>query len=240
MGFPMAMPGTKTLRRISNRVSKFGEVISHAKAERIRFASGTGDASYLLYGIAKALKPEICVEIGSARGRSACYIGMALKENGLGRLYAIDPHTVTDWNDSESVNSFETMKRNLDIVGVSDRVEILRDRSEVVATGWSREIDMIFIDGDHTYEGVRRDWELFAPHIREFGVAVFHDTLWELAERTKYTRSDMGVPRFVDELRMQGYPVITIDRDCGTSIVQPKVGGVPLRQSAVSAKVPMT
>jgi hypothetical protein len=36
------------------------------------------------------------------------------------------------------------------------------------------------------------------------------------------------VPRFVDELRREGYPVITIDRDCGLSLVQSRRGGVPL------------
>jgi hypothetical protein len=38
----------------------------------------------------------------------------------------------------------------------------------------------------------------------------------------------MGVPRFVDDLRKQGYPVVTIDKDYGLSIVQPTKGGTPL------------
>jgi hypothetical protein len=38
----------------------------------------------------------------------------------------------------------------------------------------------------------------------------------------------MGVPRFVEELRRKGHPVITIDRDCGLSLVQNRVGGLPL------------
>jgi hypothetical protein len=41
----------------------------------------------------------------------------------------------------------------------------------------------------------------------------------------------MGVPRFVDELRQQGYQVLTIDRDYGVSLVQPVVGGLALRAS---------
>jgi ABC-type sugar transport system substrate-binding protein len=39
----------------------------------------------------------------------------------------------------------------------------------------------------------------------------------------------MGVPRFVDELRAAGYPVITIDQNFGVSLVQPRIGGVKLR-----------
>jgi hypothetical protein len=38
----------------------------------------------------------------------------------------------------------------------------------------------------------------------------------------------LGVPRFVEELRRHGYPVITTDRDCGISIVQANRGGISL------------
>src|SRR6516162_6551295 len=60
------------------------------KIGRVDFSSGLGDGAWLLYGICRSVKPAVAVEIGSARGKSACYIGMALKENGWGRLYAID------------------------------------------------------------------------------------------------------------------------------------------------------
>jgi predicted O-methyltransferase YrrM len=36
-------------------------------------------------------------------------------------------------------------------------------------------VDMLFIDGDHTYEGVKADWELYAPLVRPGGVIGFHD-----------------------------------------------------------------
>jgi predicted O-methyltransferase YrrM len=41
----------------------------------------------------------------------------------------------------------------------------------------SAPIDMLFIDGDHTYEGVRRDYEMYAPLVRRGGVVAFHDVL---------------------------------------------------------------
>ena len=37
-------------------------------------------------GSRDSLKPSVCVEIGSARGKSACYMGMALKDNGRGNF----------------------------------------------------------------------------------------------------------------------------------------------------------
>ena len=197
--------------------------------ETFDFKSGLGDSAWLLYGLARSIKPKVCVEIGSARGRSACAVGLALRRNGGGRLYAIDPHSVTNWNDTNSVDSFAIISENLRKAGVTEFVEIIRQTSGEAAKGWDKKVDLIFIDGDHSYEGVKADWELFLPHLNEFGVVVFHDTLWDLRPDPEIARTDMGVPRFVDELRAAGYPVITIDQNFGVSLVQPRLGGVKLR-----------
>lgn len=175
------------------------------------------------------MKPQLCVEIGSARGKSASFIGLALKQNGSGKLMAIDPHARTDWNDSDSVDTFEVITHNLNVLKLTAQVEIVRQSSDVAAKNWNRQIDMIFIDGDHSYEGVKRDWELFVPHVREFGVVIFHDTLWDIRPDPRWQRNDMGVPKFMEELRQEGYPLITIDRDFGVSMVQPRKGGIPLQ-----------
>lgn len=36
-------------------------------------------------------------------------------------------------------------------------------------------VDFLFIDGDHTYEGVKRDWEMYSPLVRKGGLIAFHD-----------------------------------------------------------------
>lgn len=186
----------------------------------IDFYSGLGDGAWLLYGLCRAMKPRICVEVGSARGKSTCSIGMALKENGAGHLFAIDPHTRTNWNDFGSVDTYEIMQRNLARLKVQDFVTVIRKTSAEVLQDWDKKIDLIFIDGDHSYEGVKADWEGFRPFLSEFGLVIFHDTLWDLRPEPTLYRSDMGVPRFVDELRQQGFPTLTIDKDFGISIVQ--------------------
>jgi predicted O-methyltransferase YrrM len=192
------------------------------------FNSGLGDSAWLLYGLTRSMKPTTCVEIGSAQGKSTCFIGQALKRNGKGKLYAIDPHSATNWNDSASVDTYSVIQANIREAGVSDQIEIVRSKSAEAAKGWNKKIDLIFIDGDHSYEGVKADWTLFLPHMSEFGFAVFHDTLWALRPDSKWSRADMGVPRFVEELRASGYPVLTIDQDFGVSLVQPRQGGVRL------------
>jgi predicted O-methyltransferase YrrM len=39
----------------------------------------------------------------------------------------------------------------------------------------NRAIDLLFIDGDHTYDGVKKDWEMYSPLVRLGGLIVFHD-----------------------------------------------------------------
>jgi predicted O-methyltransferase YrrM len=214
---------------ISPIASFFQKTYSDEKLiDSLDFKSGLGDSAWLFYGLTRSMKPEVCVEIGSARGKSACFIGLALKRNGHGKLYAIDPHTQTNWNDDTSVETLPIMQKNLQAVGLIDVVEIVRKTSQEAALGWKLPIDLLFIDGDHSYDGVKRDWELFSPYISRFGVVVFHDTIWDLEPDPRWARADMGVPRFVDDLRRQGYQVLTLNRDFGVSLVQPIKGGLQL------------
>jgi len=89
--------GVTGLRRRFNKANAFKNQLrrsfAYARAENIEFNSGLGHSAGLLYALTRSIKPTTCVEIGSARGKSACYIGMALKENGFGRLFAIDPQS---------------------------------------------------------------------------------------------------------------------------------------------------
>jgi len=38
-----------------------------------------------------------------------------------------------------------------------------------------RGVDLLHIDGDHTYEGVKQDWEMYSPLVNQDGIVVFHD-----------------------------------------------------------------
>jgi predicted O-methyltransferase YrrM len=41
-----------------------------------------------------------------------------------------------------------------------------------------RKIDFLFIDGDHRYKGVKKDWTLYAPLVKRNGLVAFHDILF--------------------------------------------------------------
>jgi predicted O-methyltransferase YrrM len=54
----------------------------------------------------------------------------------------------------------------------SHRPETLAAVRESLA---GRPVDFLFLDGDHTYNGVRTDFEMYAPLVRPGGVIAFHD-----------------------------------------------------------------
>jgi methyltransferase family protein len=51
-------------------------------------------------------------------------------------------------------------------------------------------VDLLFIDGDHTYETVRGDYETYLPHVRPGGVVAFHDVLDTFTHRAAGCRVD--------------------------------------------------
>lgn len=199
---------------------------------RCRIPTGLGESGWLLHGIVRSMKPNICVEIGSAHGFSTCLIALALRENIRGELWAVDPHEVNFWSDDHPLHTLRNLKRNLARVGLAQRVHIIPKRTTEAVGDLPDRIDLAFIDGDHSYEGVKQDWAVIQPRMNEFGVVVFHDTLWDRnASDPRYQqwrRDNMGVPRFVEDLRTAGYPIVTINRDWGISMVQPRLHGESL------------
>lgn len=66
---------------------------------------------------------------------------------------------------------------------------------EHVRARLSDDLDFVFIDGDHTYQGVKTDWLAWSPLVRPGGLVAFHDT-WPNG-----SRHEPGVVKWVDELR---------------------------------------
>jgi predicted O-methyltransferase YrrM len=66
-----------------------------------------------------------------------------------------------------------------------------------------RPLDVLFIDGDHSYDGVRRDWELYAPLVRPGGLVALHDVQDDRGSSRNGLPGPISgdVPRFWRELR---------------------------------------
>ncbi len=71
-------------------------------------------------------------------------------------------------------------------------------RARLVTALEGHAIDVLFIDGDHSYDAVSRDFTLYSPLVRENGLVIFHDIAVENDPRVE-------VPRFWQEIKAQ-YP----------------------------------
>jgi predicted O-methyltransferase YrrM len=73
----------------------------------------------------------------------------------------------------------DTLKRNLRALDVPEEdVLLLQGLSadeDIVAAAKQRSYDFALIDGDHSGEGVRRDFEIYGPLIRPGGLVLFDD-----------------------------------------------------------------
>lgn len=86
--------------------------------------------------------------------------------------------------------------------GPRQRLHLVRDDSHSDKTREhirgllnGQQLDYLFIDGDHTYEGVKQDFEMYSPFVRRGGVVAFHD----IAEH--FEKKDCQVHRFWNEIR---------------------------------------
>ena len=142
-----------------------------------------------LYQLTKEFCLKNCaVEIGSYCGKSACYIGLACKENQT-ILHTIDHHRGSEeqqfgeeYFDPEEydhikkrVDTLPTLKRNIEINGLSKSINAVVGYSKQIANDMQNNIDLVFIDGSHTFESARTDYSAWKDKIRIGGILAIHD-----------------------------------------------------------------
>jgi predicted O-methyltransferase YrrM len=65
---------------------------------------------------------------------------------------------------------------DVDYTLINANSHLAETRDRVVGVLGGESLGLLFIDGDHSYEGVRRDFELYEPLVRKGGVIAIHDT----------------------------------------------------------------
>lgn len=130
-----------------------------------------GQASLLWDEAVRLPAAATVVEIGSHQGRSTVVLGNALKPTG-GTLVAIDPFVEGRlFGGTPTRSKFE---KNVSEAGLDEVVELVADYSTALRPGWTREFDMLYIDGKHDYWTVRDDL-LWRTHLTAGGAVVIHD-----------------------------------------------------------------
>jgi autotransporter strand-loop-strand O-heptosyltransferase len=137
------------------------------------------------------------LEIGSDRGGSF-YLWCKTIDSG-GKKISVDLPMVrfgsNDYSVKERNKKMVTWSNNIFIIeGDSHKEETLLQVEKILN---GEEIDLLFIDGDHTYEGVKKDYEMYSKLVSNNGVIVFHDI------KNSYFHRNCGcfVNIFWDELK---------------------------------------
>lgn len=119
--------------------------------------------------------PGDIVEIGSYCGKSTVAIADALKQGCSGMLHSIDPHS----NNVENygVDSWQQLQDNIVKFKVEEFVQLHKSYS--FNFDWQGDIKMLFIDGCHEYESVKRDFQLYEKFVVKHGSIAFHDSYEE-------------------------------------------------------------
>jgi len=159
--------------------------------------------------------PMTCVEIGSFEGRGSLIIADFLCTHPESKLYCIDP-----WEDCYTADVPQFKDLDHKFKGQLGRFQAntskvaaivpLRGTSDTMLGSIQGQVDFVYIDGDHSPDGVYKDGVNMLPKMAPGGVMVFDDYEWT----HNGLRCRDGVDRFLKEysdrvtLVKKGYQLI--------------------------------
>lgn len=115
-----------------------------------------------LYGLVRMIKPDTILETGTHKGISACYMGLALKENNNGTLISLE---FQDYLADEALATLNLLKVNKRIIIY--RVSSLEFKIE------ERQLDLLFLD---TEPDLRfKEFVRFYDNVKPGGFILIHD-----------------------------------------------------------------
>jgi predicted O-methyltransferase YrrM len=185
--------------KIANRAGRLADKVrirmllgEAALAHASQIESFTSESELrVLLNLALACPPDANIlEIGSYLGKSTCFLAAGIKAKG-GKIYCVDT-----WQNETMptgiLNTMDTFMNNITPVAKSV-ICIRKLSSEIRKDDLDLPLDLVFIDGDHSYEAVRKDFEIISPWVHEDGIVAFHDS-----------RDFRGVSRVIGEALATG------------------------------------
>jgi glycosyltransferase involved in cell wall biosynthesis len=163
------------------------------RAERLGVASAWWQHVPFGHWVVRATKPRLLVELGTHAGVSYSALCQAVARSDLDtRCYAVDTWRGDPQAGLYGEEVFEEFRRFHDERYSAFSTLLHTTFDEALAQFASGTVDLLHIDGLHTYEAVRHDFESWSPKLSERAVVLLHDT----NER----RDDFGVWRLWAEL----------------------------------------
>lgn len=136
----------------------------------------TSEERLMLFELAQGKKTIL--EIGSYMGASACCFGAALKNSLDGRIFCIDTWQNDAMTEGKKDTSELFLKNTIAFKKVIIPVKGYSTEVAHIVQAKTSVIDVLFIDGDHSYEGAKSDWETYKDFLVEGSLVIFHDYGW--------------------------------------------------------------
>lgn len=168
------------------------------------------------YDLVEALRPQKLVELGAYNGMSFFVFCQSMIENDIeGLCYAVDSWGGDEHTGEYDESVFEDVRDHArqNYRGISYLLRMLFN--EAVGHFEDESIDLLHIDGLHTYEAVQEDFNNWYPKVRPGGIIIFHDI--------EARQSDFGVWRFWAELERE-YETFAFQHGFGLGVLR-KPGG---------------
>lgn len=137
------------------------------------------DEAVCLHELASKVKEGCIVEVGSYRGKSTVALATGSQQGHNVPVFAIDPHESFVgpvggvFGPQDRSAFFSNMLRT----GCTESVRLINLPSQSVVETWSHSIGLLWLDGDHNYDAVARDFFGFAPFVLPGGHIALHDSL---------------------------------------------------------------
>jgi len=141
-------------------------------------------ASLIFDLVRKSPLPHFAVEIGVHFASSLVVIGAAV--NGLGTCIGIDPyihyvqnslpHAQKQLNHLNQENTYQQASIHIRECHLDECTQIIRDTSKNYSVHVPASITFLNIDGNHDYEYVKKDIELYTPKVIAGGYVLCDDT----------------------------------------------------------------
>ncbi len=199
----------KELIRLSVPMGQFEQKPVEAIKER---DLGLG---FVYYALARVLKPDHVVVVGSYRGFTPICLGLGLEHNRKGEVSFIDAAKIDDfWTNGERV------RRHFRRFGLSGRVTLY----QMTTAQWLRQvrrrrrrpfIGLLVIDGDHTFRGVAYDYRHLGRFVKNGGFILLHDSF---AGGVGFT--DWEVGEFLSTLDVDLFEAVTLELAQGLTIIK--------------------
>lgn len=123
----------------------------------------------IIYSIIRAIKPDVCVETGTHKGKTALYIAQALYDNKKGHLWTAEINKDFAQETINNFNKYPEMKKFITLQQVKG------EDLKIKVNGMSALIDFAFIDSYHEKEVVLGEIKALFPQLSRHAIVIFHD-----------------------------------------------------------------